>query len=683
MTILATGLNTNGRACYASCQGQVYMTNGFDPVKVWDGVNQLFQDAGIAGPVAAIGAPTAAAGGFTAGDHLIRYRYKKTGTGYVSNPSPALTYTVAGSNGLLTFSIGAAGNIVTTSDTKVDQYVIEVTPVGGGVFYQAMTVPVGATTIVVGMPDTSLIQQFNSDSEYGSSADLETFSAAQPPLGTIFLSFRGRSWTIGDRPYPLTAVTFTNTSTTVTGTGFNLKWAGMLITKTGDFSRYEIASVTNSTTMVLSKAFSGTTGATTASVTSRFPNRGSYSRLFYPEQYYPAVWARDFLADKSDQVVAAIGREEGLYVFGRSNTEVLIFNSDPSAAAGSVLSSCRGRRGAFHNRVLVDVEGELYAWDRQGMWAVNKTPKHISLKIDPILPTLADYAQSEKFHAAYDPIARVAMFFYVAIGDTQPKYAMCYDVATRNWFADSFLQGITSSAVMPTTDGQVRLMLGDENGYSWFIGVENNFDGTPPTSPSVTTAASGGSTTTFSVNNPLPSGALPGVMIYRPSTGENRVCASNSASSISVATGFATAPTANEEIYIGPINFEYRTKHWVGAGQETRKNPAFFTIKLFPGSGTGTLRIYFYPDFATTPAKFTATTSDSQPDGVTITNGNYYAEIKLNGGSGDGFISIPVPVQWSNAIQARITSIRPDGALRILDAQFVTTKAEVANDIGT
>jgi hypothetical protein len=660
----------------------VYLTNGYDPVKVWDGVTASLQNAGIVGPVAAIGAPTAAAGGLSNGDHLIRYRYKKTGTGFVSNPSPALTYTVAGSNGVLTFDIGVGQDIIPSTDPKVDQYVIEVTPTGGGTFYQAMTVAVGTATAVIGMPDSSLIQQFNSDSEYGSSEDLETYSSSPPPLGTIFLSFRGRSWVIGDRPYPVTA-TFTSASKTVTGTGFNLNWAGMIIYKTADTARYEISSVTNSTTMTLAKPFVGGTGSSPATVASRFPNRGRYSRLFYPEQYYPAVWARDFLADKSDQVVAALGREEGLYVFGRTNTEVLIFNSDPSAAAGSVLSPCRGRRGVFSSRCLVDVEGELYAWDRQGVWMVGKTPRHVSGKIDALLSTMIDFSKSENFHAAYDPIARTAMFFFVAAGETQPKYAACYEMETGRWFMDSFLQGVTSSGVIPTRDGQVRMMLGDENGYTWFLGVENGWDGTPPSTSPIVTVLSSSSTTAFYVNQLLVNSALKGVVVYSPSTGERSICTANSDNQITVSPAFTAIPLVGAEFYLGPINFEYHTKHWVGAGQEARKNPAYFLLKLFPGSGTGTLRIYFYPDFATTPAQFTAQLADTQPDGVSITNGTFFAEVSLDGGSGDGVISIPVPVQWSNTIQARITSIRPDGALRILDATFLTSKPGIASDLGT
>jgi hypothetical protein len=221
MTTLATGLNAVNQPCVAACQGSIYYTNNYDQVKKWNGIATSLLDAGISSPPLVIGAPTTAAGGFSNGDHLIRYRYKDSSTGYVSNPSPALTVNVSGGNGLLTFGIDAADDIRTTTDTKVDQYIIEATHVGGGTFYEVGVAAVDATSVVVGMADTSLIQQFNSDSEYGSTVDLEAFSNEVPPLGTIALSYRGRLWIFGDEPYSLTSVTFNSGSTSVTGAGFS------------------------------------------------------------------------------------------------------------------------------------------------------------------------------------------------------------------------------------------------------------------------------------------------------------------------------------------------------------------------------------------------------------------------------------------------------------------------------
>jgi hypothetical protein len=671
--------------CLASCQGQLYATNDWNPVQVWDGIATATKAAGITGPTLVIGAPTAAAGGFDNGQHQIRYRYKNTNTGYVSNPSPALVYTVSGGNGLLTFGIGAADDIRPTTDTKVNQYVIEATPIGGGTFYQAGTAAVGAASVQVGMADTSLIQQFNSSAEYGSEADLETYSNEVPPLGTILLPYRGRMWVLGDAAYPLTAVTFTNGSAAVTGTNFSTSWAGRLILRSGDTVRYEIASVTNTTSLTLSAVYGGTTGSASATVVSKFPNRGYYSRIFYPEQFFTLRWARDFLANRSDQVVAAVGRKDAMYVFGRYSAERLIYNADPSAAAGAVLSPIQGRRGCFQQRCIVDVEGELYAWDRQGMWIVNEVPKHISTPIDPLLETYIDYDQNTKFHASFDPVGRIVMFFFVQASDTQPKYAACFELDTGRWFFDSWLQGITASSVVPTTDGQVRLMLGDENGYSWYFGIDGSFDGPPPTVSSVLTVTGSPTTTVIPVTETLPTSgvALNGVMVYDPISGESRYSSSNTSSAITVASAFTTAPTVGQEIYLGPIQFEYRTKWWVGSGQEIRKNPPFLLIKLFPGSDTGTARVYFYADFATSPSQVTKFVTDTFPDGVVPpTSGQYYLEVNLDGGSGDGVLSVPVPIEWNDAIQARITSVRPDGDLRILDLQFVITRQEQKSDIG-
>jgi hypothetical protein len=688
MTSLATGLNTNSRACLAACQSKIYYANDFDAVKCWNGLTAALQDSGITGPSLVIGAPTAAAGGFDNGNHLIRYRYKDSKSGYVSNPSPALSYTVAGGNGSLTFGIGVADDIRPTTDPKVDQYIVEATAVGGGRFYQCGVAAVGAASVVVGQADITLIQQFNSDANYGYADNTlidATYSSAVPPLGTILVPYRGRMWVLGTSSYPLTNCVLTAT-TTVTGTGFSLQWAGRIFTASGDAVSYQIASVTNSTTMILTVAYAGTPRTANATVVSQFPNRGYYSRLFLPEQFLPNSWARDFLANKNDQVRAAVGRKDGLYVFGLYSSERLIFGTDPAATAGAVLSPIQGKRGAWHTRVVVDVEGELYSWDRQGMWIVSEVPKHISNPIDPLMETLCDFASNASFHASFDPTNRTVMFFFVKPGDTVPKYAAVFEIDTGRWWFDTWLQGITASAVVPSSDGQVRLMLGDENGYSWYYGYSGSFDGVPPTSSAVVTVTGSPSTTVIPVTQALPTGSptLAGVMLYAPSTGEAKVIASNTGTTITLASALAAAPAVNAELYLGPIQFEYRSKWWVGPGQEVRKAELYTLIKLFPGSSTGTMRIYYYADFATAPSPITSWPLDTQPAGiVTPTNGQNYLEANLNGNITNGFLSVPVPVEWTNTVQIRITSIRPDGELRILDVQFYLKKSETVDDVGT
>lgn len=688
MTQLATGLSSVFRASMASCQGGLYYTNNFDPVKVWYGTSATLQNAGIEGPAAAIGAPATGAGGFSNGDHLVRYRYKNTKTGYVSNPSPAATFTVSGSNGIFTFTVtasGGGGDIITSTDAKVDQILIEVTPVGGGVFYEAGTGVNAAGNIVVGMNDDALTQQFNSDAAYGSSLDLETYSSDVPWLCSIVIPYRGVMWYIGCQAYPLTGMTFTNGSDTVTGTGFNLLWPGFIITRDGDTVSYEIAAVASTTSLTLTVVYAGVTaaGTATAKVVRRNPNNGAYSRLFYPEQCLLSRWVRSFLAEGSDEVRACIARDDGLYVLGRFSGDRLTYNADPAASAGAVLQPLKGKRGCFQQRCIVDVEGQTYAWDRQGMWIVGLKPVPISRHIDRLLRQYVDFTQEDQFHANFEPINRVLKFYFVPNGGTYPTMHACFELETGKWWFDTTLQGITASCIVATEDGQIRLMLGDENGFSWYDGIENAFDGTPPTSATVVTVSSGSTDTVIPVDETLPVVAptLAGVMCYDPETGESRYIASNTASVITLGSAYTAAPRTGQELWLGPINIGYTTKWWIGENQATRKYVAHLLITMYPGTSTGTMRVYFYADFSTVPSAFTNWVGGTMPDGVTVPqNGQRYLEVSLAGGDNRGVLAIPVPIEWSDALQARITSNRPDGDFRMLDIQFLP-KA-VISDVG-
>ncbi len=227
------------------------------------------------------------------------------------------------------------------------------------------------------------------------------------------------------------------------------------------------------------------------------------------------------------------------------------------------------------------------------------------------------------------------------------------------------------SAIVPTTDGQVRVLLGDENGYTWYFSIEGSYDGTPPATSAVVTVTGSPTTTSLPVTQTLStSPSCAGVVVYNPLTTETAVCSSNTSSTLTVGSGFALAPTVGQDLYLGAIPFEYRTKWWTSQGQENKKVPIYLIVKLYPGSASGRLRIYIYNDFSATPTTVTATASDVFNDGQNITSGDTYIELDLDGGSGDGFIAMSLDFTWRRACQARLLSTKPTGELRILDAFF-------------
>lgn len=670
MSTIASSLNTAIRGCFASMQGQIYYSNNFDAVKVWNGITATMEDSGITGPAAAMAAPSAAAGNCTAGAHRFRYRYRNTRTGYVSNPSLETNVTVSGGNGALTFTT------VASSDAKVNAIDLEATAVNGGTFYRIATTT-NTTSVIGNLSDANLIQQYNVDANYGTSELLDTYSHEVSPVGAILMPFKGRMFVGGDEAYTITG-TFTNASPTVSGTGYSTKWAGRLVRVSGEAVAYVISTATT-TVLTLATNWSGSTGSKTASVFSATPNRVYWSRIGYPESFYAAVFASDRLQNRSDQLTGLYGRKDALYVFGKYSAERWIFNDDPSVAV-SQTAVIQGTRGVFNQRCLVEADGKLYAWDRMGMYIVGDVPSPISGPIDDALTEYVDYTLTTKMHGVFDPKDRVLMWFFVSLGDTQPKRAACFEVDTGRCFFYRFLQGITASAVVPTSDGQVRALLGDENGYSWFFGIDGSFDGVPPSSSTVLTTTGTPTTTVISVTQTLPtSPSLAGTVVYHPTTGETAVVASNTSSQLTVGAGFTTAPATAISLYIGAIPWEYRTKWWAGTGLETKKAPVYFFVKLYPGSATGKLRVSFYADFSATPTTVTATASDLFNDGLTVTTALTYVELDLDAGSNDGFVAVCLGITWSRALQARMTAIRPDGELRILDAGFsLSPRGEVA-----
>lgn len=668
MATLITGLSTAYRGVFAAIAKAIYFVNNFDPVKLWDGVAAAMVSAGITGPAAAPTAPSAAAGNTTNGTHRLRYRYKNSKTAYISNPSPELAVTVSGGSGALTFTAGS--NYLVSSDGKVDTVVFEMTPVNGQDFYVAKEVANTAGSAVVSMADSSLIQQFNVGASWGSAETFDLFQHDVPPTGAIIVAHKGRAFIGGDVAFEITTATWANASASVSGTGFSTLWAGRLIKASGDSVAYEISSAT-STVITLAAVYAGTSGDKGATVFSKTPNRVYYSPLGFPESFYLSVFARDLLNNRADQLTALWSRRDALYVFGKYSSERLVFDADPSASTSTIIP-IQGTRGAFQQRCIVEIDGRLLAWDRRGMYEVGDSPTHLSGAIDETLSELVDFAETDQFHAAFDPVDRLALFFFVAAGYDAPNYAAVLEVDTGRWGFFYFLQAITASAIVPTSDGQVRLMLGDENGYSWFFSISGSFDGVPPSTSPVVTASGTPTTTVISVTETLDtSPSLAGVMLYNPANSDARVIASNTASQITLASALTQAPVAGDALYLGPILWEYRTKWLPAPAPELRQRPFYLMITLYPGSATGTAKVFFYQDFSQTAVQITSTSVG--PDGTTITASSTYVQVSLDGG-GDGYVAVPCPADFTRALQARVYSDRPDGELRIRGLSFAQRK---------
>ena len=682
MTSLLTGLSTYNRPSLAAIQGLVYLQNNENSCKVMDQASA--NDAGIVGPTGALGSPGAAtAGNTTNGTHLMRYRFRNSRTGYISNPSDNLSYTVAGGNGALRFDVTA--DYTASTDAKVDTIDIEITPVNDSNFWRAVSALNTATAITVNISDAVLTQGTNVSAIYGNLQNGELLANEPPPPALVILSHKNRSWSFGDNPYLISSslITFASGATSVAYASGNSLWVGRMLQGEGDTAKYEISAV-SSTTLTISAVYGGTSGQKAASVSKKFPNRADYSRLNYPESYGPNDFSRDVLIGTGDRLRAGCSRRDALYFFGLYSSDRLTFSVNPSPDTSNLLP-IDGNRGCFNQRCVVSADGRIFAFDRLGIYEVGETPTEIGNHILPALTELVDYSKSNQFHGLYDPIDRSLAWFVVFSGDTVPKYAAVVDFDSIDsadgprWQFYQFRQGITSSTMVASSDGQVRAWVGDENGYTWAFSTTNTFDGIYPTNPGIVTVAAGATTTILPVDEDLyTTVTMAGAIAYLPSTGEERVISTNAANSITLATALANAPADGDKVWLGSFPVEYRSKWWPGQGMQTKKKPSYFYLMLYPGSAEGKLQVYFYKDFSTQPYTWNPDSSYIGWDGVSFVGG--VLTVDLDGGGADGFVAVNMPSDQWRVMQYRLVSTTPAGTLRILDMGFRVGKFEEHED---
>ncbi len=685
MTTLFTGLSTYNRPSLAAIQGQIYLQNNENPCKVMN--QSAGNNAGIDGPVAVLGAPTATAGNTKDGTHLIRYRYRNSKTGYISNPSDNLSYTVSGGNGSLRFDVTT--DYTASTDAKVDYIDIEMTPVNDSNFWRAASALNTATAITVSISDAVLTQGINVSALYGNLQNGELLANDPPPTALVILSHKNRSWSFGDKSYLISAslCTFSSGVTSVAYANGNTEWIGRLIKASGDTVSYELANV-SSTTLTLSAVYGGTSGAKAARIFKKFPNRADYSRLNFPESYGPDDFSRDVLVGKGDILRAGYSRRDALYFFGLYSSDRLTFSVDPSPTTSNLLP-INGNRGCFNQNCIVDADGRLFAFDRLGIYEIGENPVEIGNHIKPSLDDFVDFSQDAQFHGVYDPIDRVMAWFVVFLGETVPKYAAVVEFDTIDsadgprWQFYQFRQGITSSTMVASSDGQVRAWVGDENGYTWAFSTTNTFDGVYPTNPGIVTVAAGASATVLPIDEDLyTTVTLAGAIAYLPSTGEERVISTNAVNEITLASALSSIPADGTAVWLGSFPVEYRSKWWPGKGMQTKKKPSYFYLMLYPGSTEGKMQVYFYKNFSTQPYVWEPDSSYIGWDGVTFVDGVLTVNLSASGlqANADGFVAVNMPSDQWRVMQYRLVSTTPAGTLRILDMGFRVGKFEEHED---
>ena len=666
----ASNLDTVNPGTLYTVRDQAYFANDYGDnltVRVQDGSAYT---VGLVGPAGALGAPVTSGGGtITDGKHLVRYRYRDSKTRYVSNPSDLLEQTTGGGSNKLIFTVASSGSQIDTStDARVDQIILEMTPVSSGEFYVAATLDnTVAATGTIDLSDTKLIVETGVSENWGGPNDEDSWSHNVPPVTAFGCEHKGKHFVGGhyDREYTVTVSSGSTTVTITTSASFSANYEDRYLWVPDDDATYDISSIDTDQQLTIGTAYAGTSGEKDGIITAYEPNMLYWSMTNYMESFDESRFLRRVLEGRGDVLRGMKSYRGDLLLAGRASLSMLKYSVDPTPGDGYEIP-IPGFRGIHNWRCMVEANGILYGWDRTGVWSLNGaaiTP--ISHPMRDIVERDIDYDYESTFHAGYDPVTDNLLFFFTTAGDTLPKNAMAYDVARKKWCVYSWPQAITATAIAKKPDGKTVLVLCDENGYSWEYGVDDFGDGVD-FDDAIVTCASGSTTTQIEVNETIVSSALVGTYAWLVEDYESRLVISNTAGHILVDSAFTTAPAAGEEVYLGAIESTYELKWDIGGSATNKKKPAYLEISMVPTDG-GKGRVYFYADGDSTTAQtFSQRTNETYPEGIRVVNGDSYAEFDTD----LPMVAVPVPTDWQRSLKAKIYVLRPEGNWRILNAKF-------------
>jgi len=604
VTSLSTSLDSVHRYDVAEFRRHVYLANGWSAMRRWDGYSSSLTTAGIAGPSQEPNswtpAPTTGAGSTQAGVHRFRYRYLDSTTGYVSDPSEERDVTVTSSLAL-TFPISTTGaaNIIRSTDSKVDRIVLEATTAGGTVFYQVTTVDQTASSVVCDLSDAALAVSFLPYSGDGHNT---------PPVARYVVAHRERLWLFGQVVHSEGTIQVWNANKTVTGTGtaWNTEALGTssspgsvtwLLEIEGDDEVYEIDYGVSAVGLELKSNYPG---ANDSGLSYRIYSRANViwvSRPGYPESFEPVKNLPGPSGQGAGDLTAGVGFGPVMVFFSLSGMHRIAWDQDPYV--DPVVTPISGTRGALNQRVVVEVEGRLYAMDRTGVHVWRGVyPEHVSRAVDELW-SLIDFSKSDRFHCVWLPEVRAVRWYVCFYGEAYPRHYLQLDADTGAWGTGEHEVGISESRLVPSAAGPV-VYLGDENGYVHQADV-GCCDGVPD-GLSHWTVNVGASTTVIPLNEALPvSGeGLGGVMAYHVESGESRLVTSTTGTSLTV-NAFSAAPAEGDRIWLGRILGKLKTRAMGRAALTQVFRPRWVWLAFEPTADARRAKVRYYADYGAEP----------------------------------------------------------------------------------
>lgn len=177
------------------------------------------------------------------------------------------------------------------------------------------------------------------------------------------------------------------------------------------------------------------------------PNSLLFSEVDEPESV-PAV--NEIVVQENsvtaDTVQALIPLGATLLIVQTSHIYKLMYVAQPIIDASITLAAYRG---VIHERCWSVMGGVAFLVDSNGMYAFDgQSEEAISAAVDDYWRDgIIDFSQSDKFYVSSDFLTKTVRFHYCQSGDTATTRALCYCVATKAWWEETYPVAHTAATV--------------------------------------------------------------------------------------------------------------------------------------------------------------------------------------------------------------------------------------------
>lgn len=605
---IATSLNVFQPASFCQARnGDMFIVNGVDRPRRWDGSSTLVQLAGLTAPTVALTVTASSGGNATAGAYVIYFRYKSA-DGIYSKLSPVATVT-ATANQKFDYS-----SVTASSEARVTEKEIYRSTAGQSItVYKVATITNAATTSANDTySDTALEALAKLTVAASETVSLDETAARHgvpPDFKAVMVMFQDRYFYGVDVAYTEGTVTVTNGSTTVTGasTNWTSQMAGRYLYVLGAPAGYLI-STASASSITLSENYGGTTGSGKTYAVRPAPAERNvlyYSATDEPESVPSTntVPLQENTAD-TDEVTGLIPMGGFLLVMKERHHQRLTFVSQPAADVNVMPLAYRG---CLNQRTWCQAEGTFYMLDQFGIYAFAGSPRPLSEPIQDIFRDDIDWSKAKWFSAHSNCLEEYIEFLVAFSGDsgTRPTRGLRYYYRTQSWQTITYQWEMGGAAVVAIS-GKARLVLGGEDDWL-YLKDEGTLDGIDSTTVSGTirgTVTSATSTTLVDPTATFPSGLTENIpIVIYDGTGKmqvRRISSRDSATQVSVSAAWTTTPDGTSKYQIGGIKWNWKSGLFKLVHVE-QDNQRAIRVNYQPTTGAHAFDIRRYVNHATSP----------------------------------------------------------------------------------